>query len=308
MLSTVISYYQPKSAQFWNRTTPSMPFISFHCELVRVFPCMLQLHKLPGWPAASGTLGHFQSRSTWLVVGKCRHGPVTHCLCFPGWVQLQLLNGRPPLRAIPIPASAARTSSTQPTLGCILPPHTHTAHTPLLGHRLPQSQAPTDPRLMRPMCESSAVVSSKAAFSKPRVLPHFCPYPLLSVHFFQMGTPSLKKSMELFLRKQLFVLMTPPKRNRGRNKTGKWGRTQSRVFLIDPGEEMQFVVPSVNTSLSEETGVSSQNMRKHISAALAKWFVSYVFLRKPGVYTTGEAILSSQSVCSAWPNFCLRCY
>lgn len=71
---------------------------------------------------------------------------------------------------------------------------------------------------------------------------------------------------------------------------------------------MQFVVPSVNTSLSEETGVSSQNLRKHISVALANRFVSYVFLRKPGVYTAGEAMRSSQFVCSAWPNFCLRCY
>lgn len=155
---------------------------------------------------------------------------------------------------------------------------------------------------------SSAVVSSKAASSKPQALPQFCLYPLPPVCFFQMGTPSLKKSMELFLRKKWFVLTTPPKRNRSVNKIGKWGRTTRRVFLVDPGGEMQFVVPSVNTSLSEETGVSSQNMRKHISVALANRFVSYMFPRKPGVHTAGEVILSSQFVCSAWPNFCLHCY
>lgn len=68
---------------------------------------------------------------------------------------------------------------------------------------------------------SSAVVSSKAASSKPRALPPFCPYPRPPVCFFQMGMPSLKKSMEPFLRKKLFVLMTPPKRNQSGNKMGK---------------------------------------------------------------------------------------
>lgn len=78
--------------------------------------------------------------------------------------------------------------------------------------------------------------------------------------------------------------MTPPKRNPGRNKT--W------IFLTDLGKEIQFVAPSVNTSLSEKTGVSSQNTRKHISVALAKQFVSYIFPRKPGVQTAGEAIFA----------------
>lgn len=54
---------------------------------------------------------------------------------------------------------------------------------------------------------------------------------------------------------------------------------------------MQFVAPSVNTSLSEETGVSSQNTIKPISVALANQFVSSTFPRKPGVDTAGEAIL-----------------
>ena len=71
---------------------------------------------------------------------------------------------------------------------------------------------------------------------------------------------------------------------------------------------MRFVVPIMNMSLSEETGVSSQNMGKHISVALANQFVSYIFPRKPGVCTAGEAISPSQFVCSAWPNLCLPCY
>lgn len=53
---------------------------------------------------------------------------------------------------------------------------------------------------------------------------------------------------------------------------------------------MQFVAPSVNTSLSEETGVSSQNTTKHISVALANRFVRCPFPREPGVDSAGEAI------------------
>lgn len=54
---------------------------------------------------------------------------------------------------------------------------------------------------------------------------------------------------------------------------------------------MRFVAPSVNTSLSEETGVSSQNTIKPISVALANRFVSYTFPRKPEVDAAGEAVL-----------------
>lgn len=72
---------------------------------------------------------------------------------------------------------------------------------------------------------------------------------------------------------------------------------------------MRFVAPSVHTSLSEEIGVSSQNTGKHISVALANQFVSYIYsLANLEYILRGKPFFPSQIVCSAWPNFCLRCY
>lgn len=110
------------------------------------------------------------------------------------------------------------------------------------------------------------------------------------------------------------MLMTPPKGNRGRNRARCRGENASRP-LTDPGKEMRLVAPSVDASVRRDWCQQPKH-REPVSVALADdQFVSYISPRRPGVSPAGKAgffffffFLGSRIVCSAWPNFCLRCY
>lgn len=71
---------------------------------------------------------------------------------------------------------------------------------------------------------------------------------------------------------------------------------------------MWFVAPSVNTSFLGTDWCQQPKHQKTHFCGLSQQFVSYIFPRNLEYTPQGKPFFSFQFVCSAWPNFCLRCY